>query len=199
MKSIVKISGFLFSVILLLSGCASDEKALSPNDTALGSPSRPGGDRPGWIDGDIYAGGDNINAGDIYSEGDLEPGLEMRDSSMGDGDGTVLDTVFFGFDEFSIQPGERYKVEAAADYLKSNPGTKLIAEGHTDWKGTTQYNLGLGDRRANAVKTYLVQLGVNPDRVEVLSLGELEADQGLDKSDPEAINDRKVELIIVGG
>jgi len=199
MKSFVKICSLLIASLIILSGCAQDKQPPTPADTALGAPTRPAGGSPGWIDGDIY---DQAGAGGSYSEGDLPDGLEMRGSgpggSMNAGDGTILETVYFGFDEFSIRPAERSKVEAAADYLNNNPGSRLIAEGHTDWKGTTQYNLGLGDRRANAVKTYLVQLGVNPDRVEVLALGELEADQGLDKEHPDVIDDRKVELIVLG-
>ncbi|WOO43535.1 OmpA family protein [Rubellicoccus peritrichatus] len=199
MKSLVKVSVALIGALLLLSGCSSDNGP-TPADTVLNNPSRP----TGWIpDGGLYnnPGSDTIGDGGIYSEdGDLLPGRDGAGgvALLGDGNEQILDVVYFGYDEYSIRPGERYKVEAAADFLRNNPGTTLIAEGHTDWKGTTQYNLGLGDRRANAVKDYLIQIGISPDRVEILSLGELEADQGLDKTDPEAINDRKVEMIVVG-
>lgn len=206
MKSLVKVSVALLGALLFLSGCSTD-KGPTPADTVLNNPARP----INWVPdgGNVYQGtgangSDTADLGGMYVEdGTLDgSGLEARDGDagglLGSGDEQVLDVVYFGYDEYSIRPGERYKVEAAADYLRNNPGTKLISEGHTDWKGTTQYNLGLGDRRANAVKEYLVTLGISPDQVEILSLGELEADQGLEKTDAEAINDRKVEMIIIG-
>ena len=98
-----------------------------------------------------------------------------------------------------IQKAEQAKLEKVADYLREHPGDSVIAQGNTSWRGTTQYNLGLGDRRANAVKTYLVQLGVNADRVEILSLGELNAVQNVPINNPEAIKDRNVKIILVSG
>src|SRR5438132_109489 len=58
-----------------------------------------------------------------------------------------------------------------ADFLKSNPNFKVTIEGHCDERGSTEYNLGLGDRRASAVKQYLVSLGVPADRLSTVSFG----------------------------
>lgn len=196
MNSLVKIGVTLLVGLFLLSGCAS-KPAPTPGETRMGDPTRPGS--PDWIDGQAYQQGlDGSRAGalDSYSG---DPDLLSRGAMAGGalaGDGEVLETVYFGFDEYSVRSSERPKLEAAADYLRANPNARLVAEGHTDWIGTTQYNLGLGDRRANAVKTYLVQLGIRGDRVEILSMGELQATQGLDRNDPLINQDRKVVLIL---
>ena len=68
-------------------------------------------------------------------------------------------------------------------------------EGHCDWYGTEDYNLALGDRRANSARDYLTTLGIGIDRIDTLSKGSLEATAGLSKS--ESGQDRRVELIIL--
>jgi peptidoglycan-associated lipoprotein len=81
-------------------------------------------------------------------------------------------TVYFAFDSYAIDPSERGKLEKIANWLNENPGTKIIVAGHTDNRGTIQYNLGLGERRAIAVRTYLMGLGIDGGRVMTISYGE---------------------------
>ena len=107
----------------------------------------------------------------------------------------LLDDVYFGFDSSSISASERSKLSAAADYLAANPQDNLLIEGYCDWYGTTEYNLALGDRRANSAKDYLITLGVSPSRVETLSKGSLESVSGLSKT--ESAQDRRAELIVL--
>jgi len=80
--------------------------------------------------------------------------------------------VYFAFDRADVRPGERSKIEAVASHLKSNPTHKVRVEGYCDERGTEGYNLTLGDRRALAVREYLINLGVASDRVAAVSLGE---------------------------
>ena len=87
------------------------------------------------------------------------------------------------------------KLQAAKDYLDKNPEYRLLLEGHCDWRGTSEYNLGLGDHRANEVKKYLTTLGVGPDKLETLSKGSEEAKKNADES--EMAKDRRVELVVV--
>ena len=103
--------------------------------------------------------------------------------------------MFFGFDSSSISASERSKLQEAADYLMANPSDNLLIEGHCDWYGTTEYNLALGDRRANSAKEFLITLGISPDRIETLSKGSLEAVSGLSKA--EAALDRTAKLIVL--
>ncbi|MBL6957745.1 MAG: peptidoglycan-associated lipoprotein Pal [Rhodospirillales bacterium] len=84
----------------------------------------------------------------------------------------VGDRVFFDFDMHTLKPEARKTLEKQAAWLKKFFVQKVTIEGHADERGTTEYNLGLGDRRANAVKNYLVALGVSPDRIRVISYGE---------------------------
>src|SRR3546814_3102049 len=78
----------------------------------------------------------------------------------------VGDRVFFDFDSYDVRADQRGTVEALAAWLDTNPSVTLTIEGHADERGTREYNLALGDRRANAVRDYLVALGTNPARSE---------------------------------
>lgn len=84
----------------------------------------------------------------------------------------VGDTVYFGFDEYVLSPESRVVVERQATLLERSPSIGIRINGHTDERGTREYNLALGDRRANAVKDYLVALGIQPSRVTTVSYGE---------------------------
>jgi peptidoglycan-associated lipoprotein len=82
-----------------------------------------------------------------------------------------LGDVFFDLDQSNIRDDARAALTANATWLKRWSGTRISIEGHCDERGTAEYNLGLGERRANAVKTYLVELGVPADRIVVVSKG----------------------------
>ncbi len=97
--------------------------------------------------------------------------LGGHNANLGEGDRSILQPVYFGFDKSAIDGAERAKVEAAATYLKANPAAKVVLEGHCDWRGTAEYNLGLGDRRGGNVKTFLLSLGVEDARITTKSLG----------------------------
>ncbi|MGE5768582.1 MAG: peptidoglycan-associated lipoprotein Pal [Bacteroidota bacterium] len=84
----------------------------------------------------------------------------------------VGDRVFFDFDKYDIRADQRGTVEALAAWLDTNPSVTLTIEGHCDERGTREYNLALGERRANAVRDYLVALGTNPARLTTVSFGE---------------------------
>ena len=83
----------------------------------------------------------------------------------------VGDRVFFGFDQFSLSNDARSTLDKQAAWLKNNPGVTIRVEGHCDERGTREYNLALGERRANAAKDYLIANGVNPDRIVTISWG----------------------------
>lgn len=89
-----------------------------------------------------------------------------RDTTAG------LERIHFDFDTYNIKPGDRETLSANADYLQQNPGVRIRIEGHCDERGTTEYNLALGERRANSAFQYLMDLGVDPNRMGVVSYGE---------------------------
>lgn len=82
-----------------------------------------------------------------------------------------LKTVHFGYDKSSLDEEAKKEIAANADWMKKNPGARVQIEGHCDARGTIEYNVALGERRANTVKAYMVSLGVNSDRLSTISYG----------------------------
>jgi peptidoglycan-associated lipoprotein len=82
-----------------------------------------------------------------------------------------FDDVRFDFDKSEVREDGRKTCQVVAGYLKKNPGAKLLIEGHCDERGTSEYNMALGDRRAAAVMTYLVSLGVSKAALSTVSFG----------------------------
>jgi peptidoglycan-associated lipoprotein len=81
------------------------------------------------------------------------------------------DRVFFDFDSYSLDGEDRATLDAQAAWLNANPNVRVTIEGHADERGTREYNLALGDRRANSARAYLESRGVSPGRMEVISWG----------------------------
>jgi peptidoglycan-associated lipoprotein len=79
--------------------------------------------------------------------------------------------AYFDTDKSDLRPDARAALSKTADFLKSYPSIKVTIEGHCDERGSTEYNLGLGVRRADAVKQYIVSLGVSADRIATTSFG----------------------------
>ena len=80
--------------------------------------------------------------------------------------------VYFDYDSAQVNPAERSKLDAVADYLRQNAVVTLVVEGHTDERGSNEYNLALGERRALAVRAYLIGLGLDASRIQTKSYGE---------------------------
>jgi len=83
----------------------------------------------------------------------------------------VGDRVFFNFDKFNISAEARKTLELQAAWMKKNASVTVTIQGHADERGTREYNLALGERRASSVKDYLITLGVNPQRIDTISYG----------------------------
>lgn len=161
----------IFTSILFLGGCASASKT---GVGAYGDDPNATGDKDTGITGPIVG----TDVGGPGGPGGLP---DNSRTNPGNFDFSTLkdDIVYFGYDSFSISAGERGKIEAIAKYMKDNSSSKILIAGNTDSRGTTQYNLALGERRALAVRDYLIGLGIGGNRISTVSYGkEKPAEQG---------------------
>ncbi|SFF32180.1 peptidoglycan-associated lipoprotein [Fontimonas thermophila] len=91
--------------------------------------------------------------------------------------------IYFDFDDSTIKPEYQGVIDAFASYLNANPTARVRLEGHADERGTREYNVGLGERRANAVQSALLAKGVSAQQISVISYGEERpADPGHDEA-----------------
>ena len=103
----------------------------------------------GQIQGDVYTGTEGVKY-------------------LADG---VPDRVFFATNESILTTASRETLRAQAAWMRQNSSVNVVLEGHADERGTREYNLALGERRANAAKDYLMTYGISSDRISVLSYG----------------------------
>lgn len=164
------------SVVFILASC-SKSKGPSPEDTSL----IKGTDRGTFIGSaeDLASlDGDELSPiGATISGLDGDDGLFPQDPFWSDSDNLAngdrpFEPIFFGFDQYSIGSEERTKLQDIASFLVNTPNARILVEGYCDWKGTPAYNKSLGDRRASSVKDYLVDLGVDSSKVEIISMGD---------------------------
>lgn len=112
---------------------------------------------------------DNLSGGSLIGDIELNPdnmGLPM------DGDRSLFSPVMFGYDSSQVNSSAAATVESVAKYLNKGKGEGVILEGHGDERGSREYNLALGERRALAVRDYLISLGVDAMTIQTKSFGE---------------------------
>ncbi|ANS85901.1 peptidoglycan-associated lipoprotein Pal [Vibrio scophthalmi] len=113
---------------------------------------------------------------------------ELKDQVM------QASTIYFAFDNATIASDYEKVLALHAAYLSSNPALKVTVEGHADERGTPEYNIALGERRAQAVSMYLQALGVNADQIAIVSYGE-EKPLVLGQSDEAYAKNRRAVLV----
>ena len=137
----------LIALAITLAACSEDK---DHNYTGMGEDN--GGSLPN-------GGSDVVNPGGDASGIPPSPRGNFNPDSA-DYQTLASDTVYFDFDKSTISGGERGKLQAVSDWFKANPGDSLFLAGHADKRGTPEYNRALGERRALAVREYLVGLGL---------------------------------------
>ena len=131
------------AALALLAGC----QTTGSGSTARGEMGPEGGDKAAMLEGDgMRTGSERLP-------------LDFR-------------TIYFAYDKSELRPAAKSDLKYNAEVMRQHPGARLFVEGHCDERGTNEYNLALGERRARAAKSYLVDLGVPASRVATASYGE---------------------------
>ena len=122
---------------------------------------------------DSSGSGSSSSGSDVSSEGTITEtsGSGIVAGSQEDLIVNVGDRVFFGYDSSDLDSDALELLQDQVAWLKQNSDVTVTIEGHCDERGTREYNLALGEKRAQAVKNYLIGLGINPDRVSTISYG----------------------------
>ncbi|HKA53319.1 MAG TPA: peptidoglycan-associated lipoprotein Pal [Candidatus Binatia bacterium] len=142
-----------FGCVLLVAVCMSGCPKKTPPPSGVG----PGG------------------AGSEFGEHNIPPSSQddlTRRRLGGEGEGGPLQDVHFAYDSFELSSEARDTLRVNGDWLRGNSQAKVEVEGHCDDRGTSEYNLALGAKRAKAARDYLVSLGVSPERLSTISYGE---------------------------
>ena len=147
-------------IALFVSGCPKQQPA--PSESELGAPGGGQGLGPGGIQDRNLAPRD---------PGERTRGRVESDASDRSASGPLSD-IYFDYDAFDLSTEARNTLQSHADWLKNNSGTKVEIEGHCDERGTVEYNLALGAKRAKATRDYLVNLGVDANQLSTISYGE---------------------------
>jgi len=163
----------LFPVVLMvLAGCAG-QKGATQDDSAMGD-SGGGASSSG-------AGDDGYQQGSSFDDGDFGGLPENR-------------IVYFGFDQSDVTPGSMELLGLHAQYLADNPRVEVRLEGHADERGSREYNIGLGENRAQAVRQVLLLRGVGSAEMNTVSYGE-ERPAATGSDDEAWALNRRVELV----
>ena len=167
----------LFALIVgLVAGCAKNKAGVTPlpdaGMTGTGTQTTP--DQSGKL------------PGSDQGVKDMSVGIPMGPGHQGwteNAETFKADTVHFDYDSSVVRANDKSKIEAVANQLKSNSASAVRVAGHTDERGTEEYNRSLGERRALAIREELIKLGIEATRVDTISYGE---DRPLSKARDEA-------------
>lgn len=116
-----------------------------------------------------YGAGENGGVSSVIVEDDAAMAADMQDVDPLEGVATVF---YFDFDKSIVRPAAREALAKHAEFLINNPDARIVLEGHADERGTREYNMALGERRAKAVLRYLTIQGVAASQIETVSFGE---------------------------
>ncbi|CAJ0998677.1 Peptidoglycan-associated lipoprotein [Sodalis praecaptivus] len=142
------LKGLMLAVpVLAIAACSSHKSANKGDESAMGAGAGTGMDM----------NGNNASS-------DEQARLQMQELQRNN-------IVYFDLDKYDIRSEFAQMLDAHANFLRSNPSYKVTVEGHADERGTPEYNIALGERRANAVKMYLQGKGVSADQIAIVSYG----------------------------
>ena len=153
----------LFAVLFLITAC---ETTPEDSGTTAGSGATESSSSSTSSSGTVESGAvESTESMDMVTEMAPDPG------SQGDLELNVGDRVYFEFDKSVIAAAAEKTLKRQAAWMKQYPSVSITVEGHCDERGTREYNLALGERRANAVKNFLIALGIDSNRIATISYG----------------------------
>lgn len=148
----------LFSA-LVIGGCATEAAKKLESVARVSEAAAPASPRPGAGKSEVSSRAAAGSSLDALREGKAPASGPLKE-------------IYFDFDKYDLSSDARSILKANADWLRANPGANVEIEGHCDERGTTEYNLALGAKRARSALDYLVSLGVAPARIKTVSYGE---------------------------
>lgn len=161
----------LTCTVLLLSGCGP--KQVSPYaSTGNNTPDPNASNRLGNIteeSGPSQEGLNSTGKGGGSFNGDTQSDAYKREHGRSSPE---MKPIYFAYDQASIKGDQMPRMEHNGNYLKNHPSSKILIEGNTDARGTNEYNLALGERRAMSAKSYLREYGIEESRIRTVSYGE---------------------------
>ncbi len=178
---ILLLSGLIGALLMLTTGCGGPKPpAYGTGTSAQGVTSQQGSQAAGGQGGIQEEGLAGGEVNQLQKEGSQESMGGAEDQAL---NAFISEDIYFDFDSAQLLPKAQEVLKRKAEWLRAHPGARAIIEGHTDERGTVEYNLALGDRRAEAAKAFLVELGISPDRITTISYGEERpADPGHDEA-----------------
>ena len=163
MKNLLKISGIIFSLVLLVSFIGCPKKVVK-HEEPIPPPEQP-----------------------------TTPTVQETTAQTNPTVQAKLNSIYFDFDKSDIRTGDADILKANAQMLKDNPSVFITIEGNCDPVGTAEYNMALGWRRANAAQTYMIKLGIDKARLNIISYGE---ERLMSQKENEYWQDRRCDFIV---
>jgi peptidoglycan-associated lipoprotein len=155
----IALCGAVFVAVFALAGCSSTATKPESNSTASAQPPA--------AEGKESKKQSQAAVGDSKTTSSLDALQRGESPAAG-----PLKEIYFDFDRYDLRTDARENLKANWEWLKANPAAQVQIEGHADERGTTEYNLGLGSKRAQSVRDYLVTLGTGAERISTISYGE---------------------------
>lgn len=181
-RSVFLVLLVVLALVLVPTGCKKKAPVSEPSTAAADQAADQDESRESLDTGDIIGmGSESLNDSDLGALGRSEPDLK---------------DIHFAFDRYDLTLTAQTLLRENSDWLRANPGVQIVVEGHCDERGSNEYNLALGERRAQAVKNYLSSLGINDSRMRSISYGE---EMPLDPASNEAAwaKNRRGHLLVV--
>ena len=158
------IASFIIGMMVLSVSACSTSQESSEAGAIVEDPTGSGEEITNLEDGAVIVGDDYVSEN---ANAEIEAAEKAKLEAL-----KQDATIYFGFDSETIANDFVALLQAHAEFLRNNPNIKVIIEGHTDERGTPEYNVALGERRTRSVAQYLMNLGVSVDQLSIVSYGE---------------------------